>query len=280
MGEDRLAAATLQAVRAALLEDDASADVTTLSIIDPEERGRAVLVAREACVVAGTAAFATVFHEMGDVQVRCLYQDGDRVSAGAILAELTGSLRALLAGERVALNLMQRLCGVATTTRAYVDAGAGVAIRDTRKTTPGLRALEKAAVVAGGGTNHRFSLADQILIKDNHIVAAGGIAAAIQKARASDAEAWIEIECDTLEQVEEAAALGVQEILLDNMETDEMRIAVERIAGRCRTEASGGITLERVPAIAATGVDAISVGALTHSARAVDLALEVTVGGD
>lgn len=276
MRDAHLNAAIEAVVSAALEEDRASEDVTTLAIVPEHEQGTGALVARESCVIAGLDVFASVFKQLADVEVAFNATEGDEVVSDSIVAEVFGPLGALLSGERVALNIVQRMCGIATLTRRFVELAGGVAIRDTRKTTPGLRLIEKAAVIAGGGSNHRMTLADQILIKDNHVIAAGGIAPAIQRARAKAPNAWLEIECDTLEQVEQAATLGADEILLDNMDEATMVAAIERIAGRCKTEASGGITLERIPAIAATGVDSISVGALTHSAPAIDLALEIS----
>ncbi len=190
---------------------------------------------------------------------------------------MSGSLRAILTGERTALNFLGRLSGVATLTRRYVDAvaGTGVAILDTRKTTPGLRLLEKHAVASGGGRNHRFGLHDGVLVKDNHLLAAGSIGAAVERIRAAT-QLPIEVECDTLAQVAEALAANVDAILLDNMSIEELVAAVELVHGRARLEASGGITLDNVRAIAETGIDEISIGALTHSARSLDVSLELT----
>jgi nicotinate-nucleotide pyrophosphorylase (carboxylating) len=202
--------------------------------------------------------------------------DGDHVEAPAVVARLTGSERAILTAERVALNFLGRLSGIATLTRRYVDAveGTGAAVLDTRKTTPGLRALEKAAVAAGGGRNHRFGLDDAVLIKDNHLRAAGSIAAAVTLVQAATGLP-IEVECETLAQVGEALDAGVDAILLDNMTLEELRAAVALVEGRARLEASGGVTLETIRAIAETGVDEISVGALTHSAPSLDVSLEL-----
>lgn len=260
-------------MRAALEEDRASDDITTLSIVPAELRGIARLVAREDCVIAGMSLFDACFVAVDGSCVTRGFDDGARITAGQVVATVTGPMRALLQAERTALNFVQRLSGVATITARFVARAGTVELRDTRKTTPGLRALEKAAVRAGGGTNHRPDLASAILIKDNHIAAAGGIGPAIERARA--AMAWIECECDTLEQVREAVDAGADEILLDNMSVQTLRAAVELVAGRARTEASGGVTLDTVAETATTGVDAISVGALTHSARAIDLSLEV-----
>jgi nicotinate-nucleotide pyrophosphorylase (carboxylating) len=199
------------------------------------------------------------------------------VEGPALVARVAGSLRAILTGERVALNFLGRLSGIATLTRQYVDAvaGTGAAVLDTRKTTPGLRALEKHAVAAGGGRNHRFGLDDAILLKDNHLHAAGSIGAAVELVRKAT-ELPVEVECDDVDQVREALEGGVEAILLDNMTPEELRQAVRLAGGRARLEASGGITLDNIHAVAETGVDEISVGALTHSARSLDVSLELT----
>lgn len=263
-------------VRRALDEDAASSDITTLAVVPPDAAGRARLVARRPCVVAGLDAFAACFEALDHaVKVASLATDGDSVDAGAVLATVDGPLRPILTAERTALNFVQRLSGIATLTAEFVARAPSVALRDTRKTTPGLRALEKEAVRAGGGVPHRASLAEAILIKDNHIAAARGVRAAVERARAAEPGAWIEVECDTLDQVREALDVGADEVLLDNMDAEALAEAVRLAAGRACTEASGGITLENVAAIAGTGVGAISVGALTHSAPAADLSLEV-----
>jgi nicotinate-nucleotide pyrophosphorylase (carboxylating) len=262
-------------VRRALEEDDAWNDVTTRATVPADSKGRAKLVTRETCVIAGMDAFAATFTELDpSVAVVILTPDGEHAGAEATIATVEGNLRSILTAERTALNFAQRLSGIATLTRAFVDASGGAEIRDTRKTTPGLRALEKAAVRAGGGTSHRGSLGEAILIKDNHIIAAGGVGAAVASARADGVH--VEVECDTLDQVQEALEAGADEILLDNMDLEGLRkaVALVKAHGR-RSEASGGVTLETVGAIAKTGVDSISVGALTHSARAIDLSLEV-----
>jgi nicotinate-nucleotide pyrophosphorylase (carboxylating) len=235
-------------------------------------------VTRAPGVVAGLDAVEAVFRVLDpDVEIERLAEDGDVLSTPAPVARVSGSLRAILTGERTALNLLGRLSGIATATRRYVDAveGTGVAILDTRKTTPGLRVLEKQAVAAGGGRNHRFGLDDGVLVKDNHLAATGSIRAAVERLR-TVTDLPIEVECDTLEQLQEALAAGADAILLDNMSLDELRQAVGVTDGRARLEASGGVTLETVRAIAETGVDEISVGALTHSAPALDVSLELT----
>jgi nicotinate-nucleotide pyrophosphorylase (carboxylating) len=225
-------------VRRALEEDDAWNDVTTLATVPRDATGRARLVARERCVVAGMDAFAATFTEFDPaVAVVILTPDGEPAGAGATIATVEGNLRSILATERTALNLAQRLSGIATLARSFVEASGGAEIRDTRKTTPGLRALEKAAVRAGGGTSHRGSLGEAILIKDNHIMAAGDLASAVERAKKADAH--VEVECDTLEQVQEALEAGADEILLDNMELETLRkaVALVREQGR-RSEAS------------------------------------------
>ncbi|MBI4728262.1 MAG: carboxylating nicotinate-nucleotide diphosphorylase [Acidobacteria bacterium] len=270
-------AATREAVARALAEDLGDAgDVTTEAIVPAAAPGRAVLVAREACVVAGLGAFEEAFRALEPaVKVTRLVAEGEPAAAGAVVARVEGPLRAILAAERTALNFLQRLSGIATLTRRFVEAAPGVQIRDTRKTTPGLRALEKYAVRAGGGTNHRMGLFDRVLVKDNHVAAAGGVGAAIARMRAARPGMPIEVECETLDQVREALEAGADELLLDNMDPAGLREAARLARGRARTEASGGVTLAMVGEIATTGVDAVSSGALTHSAPAVDLALEM-----
>ena len=263
-------------VWAALAEDVGEGDVTTDATVDPDARGTATLVLREAGVVCGLRAAETVFRVLDeDAELAELVEEGAFVDAGAV-ARVDGSLRAILTGERTALNLLGRLSGIATLTRTYVDAvsGTGVAILDTRKTTPGLRALEKHAVLTGGGRNHRFGLDDGVLVKDNHLHAAGSIKQAVERLRVAT-ELQVEVECDTLAQVAEALAAGAEAILLDNMTVEELRAAVSFVDGRVRLEASGGVTLDTVRAIAETGVDEISIGALTHSARSLDVSLEL-----
>jgi nicotinate-nucleotide pyrophosphorylase (carboxylating) len=261
------------AVRAWLAEDVGTGDLTSLSVIDAETTCEAHLLLKQPGVVSGLAAASAVFAQLG-ASVEALAADGDTVEPGPV-AHVAGPARAVLTGERLALNLLGRLSGIATLTRRYVDAveGTGVAILDTRKTTPGLRALEKAAVFDGGGRNHRFGLFDGVLIKDNHLLLSGAIAEAVERARATGVP--VEVECDTLDQVEEALVAGADIILLDNMTTVQLRHAVGLTAGRARLEASGGVTLHTVRAIAETGVDYVSIGALTHSAPSLDVSLEV-----
>ena len=265
-------------VHAALAEDIGAGDITTEATVPPEAVGTAALLVKEPGVVCGLRVAEAVFRVLDpDIRFDALASDGDAVAAPAVVARVSGSERAILTGERVALNFLGRLSGIATLTRRYVDAieGTGAAVLDTRKTTPGLRALEKHAVAAGGGTNHRFGLDDAVLIKDNHLRAAGSLPAAVELVRSSS-DLPIEVECDTLEQVATALELGVDAILLDNMTLAELREAVVLTAGRARLEASGGVTLDTIRAIAETGVDEISVGALTHSARSLDVSLELT----
>jgi nicotinate-nucleotide pyrophosphorylase (carboxylating) len=267
-------------VAAALAEDlgERDEDVTTKSVIDSDLMGEAVVIARKPGVLSGSDAAARVF-EM--VRPRCefvaLVPDGTRLEAGDPVATITGPLSSILIGERTALNFLQRMSGIATLTRLYADAlapFAKVTLLDTRKTTPGLRFLERAAVRAGGGHNHRDGLWDAILIKDNHVAAAGGVSEAVRRARKSGMP--IEVEVETLEELREALESKAEIVLLDNMSTDVMRESVEITAGRAKLEASGGMTLEGAVAAARAGVDRISVGALTHSAPALDLSVEVT----
>lgn len=266
-------------VRHALEEDLGRAgDLTTDLIVPPTQSSRATLVARKSGTIAGLVAAQCAF-KLVDLHLDFVSEtsDGARVDAGAKLAVIAGSTRSVLTAERVALNFLGHLSGVATVTRALVDAVAGTRARIvcTRKTTPGLRALEKYAVRCGGGFNHRFGLDDAILIKDNHIAAAGGIAPAIERARAGSAHMLkIEVEVDTLEQLETALRLGVDTILLDNMTPDQLARAVALAKGRAVLEASGNVTLATVRAIAETGVDYISSGAITHSAPNLDVALD------
>ena len=270
------------AVRAALAEDIGPGDATTLATVPATARARARLRAREPLTVAGLALAETAFRELApEVEIILSARDGQRLEAGATLLTVAGPARALLTAERVALNFLQRLSGIATLTARYVAAVAGtpVKILDTRKTTPGGRRLEKYAVACGGGTNHRTGLYDLVLIKDNHLAALrdaqpNAIAAAVQRARTHYPRLKVEVEADTLVQAGQAADAGADIILLDNMPPDRLREAVRLIAGRSRTEASGGVNLQTVGAIADTGVDYISVGALTHSAPAVDLGLD------
>ena len=266
-------------VRVALDEDGAFNDITTIATVLSDRRARARLVARNAGVVAGIALAIETFHQLDDkVAVRVDAEDGTRVAKGDPILFLSGHARGLLSAERVSLNFMQRLSGVATLTCKYVDAVKGTRARilDTRKTTPGWRALEKYAVRCGGGVNHRLDLSSSVLIKDNHLAAVeGDIGVAVRRARELLQQGGtVEVECDRLEQVQAALAAKADIILLDNMPTELMAECVRVVNGRAVTEASGGVSLDTVRAIALTGVDHISVGALTHSAPALDLALD------
>ena len=272
-------------VRAALSEDRAGSDVTTLAAVEPELAASGGLEAREAGVVCGLVVARYVFATLDErAAFEAHVADGDGVEGGTALASVEGPARAILSGERTALNLVQRLSGIATLTRRYVDsvAGSGCVILDTRKTTPGLRDLEKYAVRCGGGTNHRRDLASMAMIKDNHreAIARQGrtLAEAVAAIRARSPGMDVEIEVDALAELEAALAAEPEWILLDNMSAAAMREAVAIVGGRARLEASGGITLARVAEVADTGVDAISVGALTHSAPALDVSLEIAFG--
>ena len=266
-------------IRYALAEDIGSGDVTTHAVIPEEARGSARIFAKEPLVVAGTQVAQRVFLLVDpSLKVGILLQDGNHARSGDVLVEVSGSVSAMLVAERTALNFLQRLSGIATLTRAFVERVVGTSARivDTRKTTPGWRVLEKAAVRAGGGCNHRFGLYDGVLIKDNHIAAVGGVGPAVAAIRQQIPHTLkIEVEVETLDQLDEAMAVGVDAALLDNMAPAAMVEAVRRAGGRLALEASGGINLNNVREVAETGVDLISVGALTHSARAVDISMEI-----
>lgn len=270
---------TERLVLAALTEDVGTGDITSESTIRQDSRSAARIVARQGGVVAGLPVSALVFElTSGDIEWEQKTGEGSAVEPGGILALVSGPSRALLTAERVALNFLQHLSGIATLTRRYVDAvaGTGAGILDTRKTTPGLRALEKYAVRTGGGTNHRHGLYDAILIKDNHVLLAGGVINAVAAARENaPAGMTVEVEAATLGEVADAITAGADMILLDNMDIRTLERAVQLIAGRARTEASGGVNLETVRAIAGTGVDLISVGRLTHSAPALDVSMDM-----
>lgn len=263
-------------VEAALAEDVGPGDATTLALIPSRQTSSASIHARESAVIAGLPVAAVVF-ERCEVELRPGVADGDEVAAGAEVATVRGPARGILTGERIALNFLQRLTGVATLTRRYVRAVEGTAatVLDTRKTTPGWRALEKYAVRCGGGTNHRSGLFDGILIKDNHIAAVGAVGDAVKRARErAPAGLRIEIEVESLDQAREALEAGADTLLVDNRTPREIAEIVEWVAGRVPIEASGGVDLDSIAEIARTGVDRISVGALTHSARAIDIGLE------
>jgi nicotinate-nucleotide pyrophosphorylase (carboxylating) len=270
------------AAKIALAEDIGGGDATTLATVSEKATAKAVMRTREPLVVTGLDFAEAAFHELSTaVKIERLAKDGRRVNGGRILLKISGPAHAILSAERVALNFVQRLSGIATLTAQFVDAvkGTRAQILDTRKTTPGWRRFEKYAVACGGGKNHRLGLFDMILIKDNHLVALqsekpNAVAAAIQQARIKFPGLKVEVEADALEQVEQAADAGAEIILLDNMNLEQLRQAVKIVNGRTKTEASGGVNLKTVRAIAKTGVDFISVGALTHSARAVDIGLD------
>ena len=264
-------------VRQALAEDVGGGDVTTASTVDASQRATAVLVAKSPCVIAGLDVFCEALQQCDRgveiVRRRC---DGDACTPGTIVAEVRGHAAGLLTGERTALNFIQRLSGTATLARQFVEAAAGrIVILDTRKTTPLFRELEKYAVRAGGATNHRMRLDDGVLIKDNHIRLAGGVEAAVARTRAAQPAMRIEVEAQSLSQVDDALRAGADIVLLDNLTTPDIIEAVRRCRGRARTEISGGVTLARLPELAATGADYVSVGALTHSAPAADLSFEI-----
>lgn len=272
-------AQTTRLVKTALDEDHAANDITTLATVLPTRRARAALVAREAGTLCGVPLALAAFCQCDDkVEIRVDIEDGHRVEGGTTVLFINGRARGLLAAERTALNFLQRLSGVASLTARYVDAVRGTRTRivDTRKTTPGWRRLEKYAVRCGGGANHRETLADAVLVKDNHLAALDGdVAVAVRRAREqTHPGTFVQIECDHLAQVRAAVDAGADAVLLDNMSLEMMRDAVAMAAGRVLTEASGGVRLETVRAIAETGVDRISVGALTHSAPALNLALD------
>jgi nicotinate-nucleotide pyrophosphorylase (carboxylating) len=267
-------------IRKALDEDIGAGDITTWSALRGDEAGLARATAKTGMVVAGIDVFGEVFLTLDHTLIfKALRSDGDQVERGDLLAEVSGNLASILTAERVALNIFQRMSGIATQTRRYVDrvSGLPVKILDTRKTVPGLRILDKYAVRVGGGFNHRFALYDGVLIKDNHIKAAGGIGPAVRRVRERIPHTLkIEVEVKDMAELDEALAAGADTVMLDNMGLAEMAAAVRRIAGRIPVEASGNMTLERIREVAETGVDLISVGALTHSATAADISLNVT----
>jgi len=265
-------------IRRALAEDLAGGnDITSVATVSGDEKLIADFTARKSGVIAGIDMAIATLREVGLTDITQHLRDGDRVSPGSVLITVRGDTRAILLAERTALNFLGHLGGIATLTDQWVAAIAGskTVIRDTRKTTPGLRLLEKAAVVAGGGTNHRLSLSDAALIKDNHIAAAGGVIAAFSKVRSAFPDALIEIEVDSLEQLREVATQSPDLVLLDNMSPDQCREAVTFVDGRFKLEASGGITLENARAYAESGVDYLAIGALTHSAPVLDIGLDM-----
>ena len=264
-------------VRRALAEDLGWGDVTTEATVAPDQRARGTILAKSPCVVAGIQVAEEVFRQLDPaITFHIRRSDGERCAPGDVVADARGSAAAMLTAERTALNLLQRMSGIATLTRAFVDAAGGsIIVLDTRKTTPTLRALEKYAVRAGGGTNHRAGLDDGILIKDNHIRLAGGVEEAVRRMKKAGQEMPVEVEAQSLGQVDEAIAAGADIILLDNLPIDQIREAIKRIRGRAKVEISGGVTIERIPELSKTGATYVSVGALTHSAPAADISFEL-----
>ncbi len=274
---------TKRRIADALTEDVGAGDWTTQWTVAANAQANAEVTAKAEGVIAGLAAFGEVYHRLGNVDIRTLVEDGDRVSVGAVVLTLSGSARAILTGERTALNLLGHLSGIATLTRRFVDAveGTGVRITDTRKTTPLWRELERMATRAGGAVNHRLGLDDMVLVKENHLACAGGIEEATRRIREANRHGLkVEVEATNMVEVEAALAAGVQRIMLDNMSREQMESAVRfihTVSPRPEIEASGGITLRNVREVAETGVDLISVGALTHSAPGLDLSLRVVI---
>jgi len=264
-------------VRQALAEDIGQGDITTAATIDSDQRARAIILAKSSCVLAGLEIACEAFVQCDpEVAIERLVCDGNRCEPGTVVAELRGRAAGLLTAERTALNFIQRLTGTATLARQFSDlAGSRIIVLDTRKTTPLFRTLEKYAVRVGGAVNHRTRLDDGVLIKDNHVRLAGGVEEAVRRMRARAAGLPIEVEAQSLAQVDEALRAGADIVLLDNMSTPDIIEAVRRCAGRAKTEISGGVTLARLPELAATGADFVSVGALTHSAPAADLSFEI-----
>ena len=264
-------------VERALREDVGTGDITTRAIVPQQARGRGQLIVKAPLVLAGLPVALSVFRAVDPaVDVLTHHEDGVQLETGACIATLTGPAAALLTGERVALNFLQRLSGIATLTRQFVRSAAGrITILDTRKTVPTFRTLERYAVRVGGGTNHRFGLFDAFLIKDNHIRISGGVAQAVARARAARPDLQVEVEAQSLHQVDEALSAQVDVLLVDNLPIEEIQEAVRRSRGRAKVEISGGVTLARLPELADTGADYVSVGALTHSAAAADISFEV-----
>ena len=266
-----------ETVRRALAEDLGWGDVTTEATVLPDQRARGVVIAKAPCVLAGIDVAVETFRQLDPaVAVSALRRDGDRCARGDVVLEVRGSAAAMLTAERTALNFLQRLSGIASVTRRFVDAAAGrIAVLDTRKTTPTLRALEKYAVRAGGGLNHRAGLDDGILIKDNHIRLAGGVKEAVKRMKAAGQEMPVEVEAQSLEDVDAALSAGADIVLLDNLTIEQTREAIRRTGGRAKVELSGGVSLERMAELASTGADYVSIGALTHSAPSIDLSFEM-----
>ena len=267
-------------VRRAITEDIGPGDVTTLAIVSATVRAHATLLAKSTCVLAGLDIAREVFEQVdGALEFRAFKRDGDLCHSGESLARIEGRAAAILAAERTALNFVQHLSGIATLTRRFVDAtGGALTVLDTRKTIPTLRALAKYAVRCGGATNHRVGLYDGVLIKDNHIRLAGGVAEAVRRVRATGSALPIEIEAQSMDDVDDALAVGVEVIMLDNLDDNTMREAIRRIGGRARVEISGGVTIDHIRLLAMMGADTVSVGALTHSAMAADISVEIEIG--
>jgi nicotinate-nucleotide pyrophosphorylase (carboxylating) len=266
-----------EVVRRALAEDLGWGDITTEATVGPDQRARGIILVKSPCVIAGIQVAEEAFRQLDPaIAFEIRYQDGARCSPGDVVAEALGSAAAMLTAERTALNLLQRMSGIATLTRAFVDASGGsITVLDTRKTTPTLRALEKYAVRAGGGGNHRSGLDDGILIKDNHIRLAGGVEQAVRRMKEARHEMPVEVEAQSLDEVDAAIAAGAHIILVDNLPIAQIREAVRRVGGRAKIEISGGVTIDRMAELARTGADYVSVGALTHSAPAADISFEL-----
>lgn len=264
-------------MRRALAEDLGWGDVTTDATVGQEQRARGIILVKSPCVIAGIHVAAEAFRQLDPaVTFEVRKEDGAACAPGDVAAEARGAAAAMLTAERTALNLLQRMSGIATLTRAFVTAAGGaITVLDTRKTTPTLRALEKYSVRAGGGSNHRSGLDDGILIKDNHIRLAGGVETAVRRMKEARQEMLVEVEAQSLEQVDSAIAAGADIILVDNLPIDQIREAVRRVGGRAKIEISGGVTLDRIPDLARTGADYVSIGALTHSAPAADISFEL-----
>ena len=277
MTEEMEPAVYRKLVQRALKEDLGTGDITSEAVVETTSWAKGRILSRSTCILAGLEVVTEVFRQVDSrIKLTCQRSDGDSCVAGEVVVNLSGAARSILAGERTALNFLQRLSGIATLTRAFVDASAGaLTVLDTRKTTPTLRRLEKYAVRVGGGSNHRFALDDGVLIKDNHIVLAGGVAAALDLVRGAKLDKSIEVEVDTVEEADDALEAGADRLLVDNMTDADVREVVLRSRGRAEIEISGGVTLKRMPGLVATGADYVSVGALTHSAPSVDFSLEL-----
>ena len=277
MTEEMEPAVYRKLVQRALKEDLGTGDITSEAVVETTSWAKGRILSRSTCILAGLEVVTEVFRQVDSrIKLTCQRSDGDSCVAGEVVVNLSGAARSILAGERTALNFLQRLSGIATLTRAFVDASAGaLTVLDTRKTTPTLRRLEKYAVRVGGGSNHRFALDDGVLIKDNHIVLTGGVAAALDLVRGAKLDKSIEVEVDTVEEADDALEAGADRLLVDNMTDADVREVVRRSRGRAEIEISGGVTLKRMPGLVATGADCVSVGALTHSAPSVDFSLEL-----